>query len=193
MILKNIYLKILELSGKPRSEWVLAIISFTESSIFPIPPDFLLLPMTLAKPLKWLRLALITTIFSVLGGILGYFIGLFLWDVVGEKIINIYNLETNFNYFKDEYNSHGAIIVFLAGFTPIPYKLITIASGGMKLNLLTFILASLISRGLRFFIIAGIIRIFGVTAKKYIEKYFNLLTILFGIIIIVVVVIWLYL
>jgi len=193
MILKNIYLKILELSGKPRSEWVLAIISFTESSIFPIPPDFLLLPMTLAKPLKWLRLALITTIFSVLGGILGYFIGLFLWDVVGEKIINIYNLETNFNYFKDKYNSHGAIIVFLAGFTPIPYKLITIASGGMKLNLLTFILASLISRGLRFFIIAGIIRIFGVTAKKYIEKYFNLLTILFGIIIIVVVVIWLYL
>jgi len=193
MILKNIYLKILELSGKPRSEWVLAIISFTESSIFPIPPDFLLLPMTLAKPLKWLRLALITTIFSVLGGILGYFIGLFLWDVVGEKIINIYNLETNFNYFKDEYNSHGAIIVFLAGFTPIPYKLITIASGGMKLNLLTFILASLISRGLRFFIIAGVIRIFGVTAKKYIEKYFNLLTILFGIIIIVVVVIWLYL
>ncbi len=193
MILKNIYLKILELSGKPRSEWVLAIISFTESSIFPIPPDFLLLPMTLAKPLKWLRLALITTIFSVLGGILGYFIGLFLWDVVGEKIINIYNLETNFNYFKDKYNSHGAIIVFLAGFTPIPYKLITIASGGMKLNLLTFILASLISRGLRFFIIAGVIRIFGVTAKKYIEKYFNLLTILFGIIIIVVVVIWLYL
>ena len=193
MILKNIYLKILELSGKPRSEWVLAIISFTESSIFPIPPDFLLLPMTLAKPLKWLRLALITTIFSVLGGILGYFIGLFLWDVVGEKIINIYNLETNFNYFKDKYNSHGAIIVFLAGFTPIPYKLITIASGGMKLNLLTFILASLISRGLRFFIIAGIIRIFGSTAKIYIEKYFNLLTILFGIIIIVVVMIWLYL
>ena len=193
MILKKIYLKILELSGKPRSEWVLAIISFTESSIFPIPPDFLLLPMTLAKPLKWLRLALITTIFSVLGGILGYFIGLFLWDVVGEKIINIYNLETNFNYFKDKYNSHGAIIVFLAGFTPIPYKLITIASGGMKLNLLTFILASLISRGLRFFIIAGIIRIFGSTAKIYIEKYFNLLTILFGIIIIVVVMIWLYL
>jgi len=193
MILKNIYFKILELSAKSRSEWVLAIVSFTESSIFPIPPDFLLLPITLAKPLKWIRLALITTIFSVLGGILGYFIGLFLWDIIGEKIINIYNLEENYNYFKDKYNSHGAIIVFLAGFTPIPYKLITIASGGMQLNLLTFVLASLVSRGLRFFIIAGIIRIFGDAAKIYIEKYFNLLTILFGIIIIVVVVIWLYL
>ena len=193
MILKNIYLKILELSGKPRSEWVLAIISFTESSIFPIPPDFLLLPMTLAKPLKWIRLALITTIFSVLGGILGYFIGLFLWDTIGEKIIHIYNLKENYNHFKDNYNSNGAIIVFLAGFTPIPYKLITIASGGMQLNLLTFISASLLSRGLRFFIIAGIIRIFGSTAKKYIDKYFNLFTILLGIIIIVVVIIWLYL
>ena len=193
MILKNIYLKILLLAGKPKSEWVLSIVSFSESSFFPIPPDLLLLPMALSKPYKWIRLAIIATLFSVLGGILGYFIGVFLWDIIGENIIQIYHLEDKFNEFKNNYNKNGAIIVFLAGFTPIPYKLITIASGGMNLNIFTFLLASILSRGLRFFILTGLIRLFGTLAKKYIEKYFALFTSLIGIIIIVVIIMWLYL
>jgi len=193
MILKNIYLKILLLAGKPKSEWVLSIVSFTESSFFPIPPDLILLPMALSKPYKWIRLAIITTIFSVLGGILGYFIGVFLWDTIGENIIQIYHLEDKFNLFKNNYNQNGAIIVFLAGFTPIPYKLITIASGGMNLNIFIFLLASILSRGLRFFLLTGLIRLFGTLAKKYIEKYFALFTGLVGIIIIVVIIMWLYL
>ena len=193
LILKKLYFRVLELSAKPRSEWVLGIVSFTESSVFPIPPDLLLVPMTLSRPLKWLKLALITTIFSVLGGILGYFIGMFLWETVGTKIIEIYHLENSYSIFKKHYNNNGAIIVFLAGFTPIPYKLITISSGGLNLNLLTFILYSILSRGLRFFIVAGIIRLFGQIAKTYIEKYFNIFTTLFGIIVIVVFLLWLYL
>jgi len=100
MILKNIYLKILLLAGKPKSEWVLSIVSFSESSFFPIPPDLLLLPMALSKPYKWIRLAIIATLFSVLGGILGYFIGVFLWDIIGENIIQIYHLEDKFNELK---------------------------------------------------------------------------------------------
>jgi len=192
-MLKKLYYKILDLSAKPRSEIILSLVSFAESSIFPIPPDVLLLPMTLARPLKWIRLALITTIFSVLGGMLGYLIGMFLWESFGEQIIKIYHLENNYEIFKNNYNDNGAIIVFLAGFTPIPYKLITIASGGLQLNILTFLLASILSRGLRFFIIAGIIRIFGNIAKKYIEKYFNTLSTIIGIIVVVVAAIWLYL
>ena len=186
MLLKNLYNKILLISAKPKAEIFLGTIAFLESSFFPIPPDLLLLPMTLSRPLKWIRLALIATFFSVLGGIFGYFIGVFLWDTIGQTIIELYHLENQFDLFKKNYNEKGAIIVFIAGFTPIPYKLITISSGGMHLDLITFILASLTSRGTRFFILTGIIRIFGKAAKKLIDKYFSLVTFILGIIIIIV-------
>ena len=191
MLLKQIYYKILDLSSKPKAEIFLAVIAFLESSFFPIPPDLLLLPMALSRPLKWIRLALIATLFSVLGGILGYFIGVFLWDTLGQAIINMYHLNEQFNLFKEDYNKNGALIVFIAGFTPIPYKLITISSGGMQLNLITFIIASLASRGARFYLLAAIIRIFGNAAKNFIEKYFTLVTFFIGLIIIVLFV-WLY-
>ena len=186
MLLKKLYNKILLISAKPKAEIFLGTIAFLESSFFPIPPDLLLLPMTLSRPLKWIRLALIATFFSVLGGIFGYFIGVFLWDTIGQTIIEFYHLENQFDLFKKNYNEKGAIIVFIAGFTPIPYKLITISSGGMHLDLITFILASLTSRGARFFILTGIIRIFGKAAKKLIDKYFSLVTFILGIIIIIV-------
>ncbi len=186
MILKKLYNKILLISAKPKAEVFLGTIAFTESSFFPIPPDLLLLPMALARPLKWLRLAIITTIFSVLGGIFGYFIGVFLWDTIGQSIIEFYHLENQFDLFKKNYNEKGALIVFIAGFTPIPYKLITISSGGMHLDLITFIIASFISRGARFFILTGIIRLFGDAAKKLIDKYFNILTLILGLIIIII-------
>ncbi|HIK87045.1 MAG TPA: DedA family protein, partial [Alphaproteobacteria bacterium] len=139
-----------------------------------------------SRPLKWIRLALIATFFSVLGGIFGYFIGIFLWDTIGQTIIEFYHLENQFNLLEKNYNEEGALIVFIAGFSPIPYKLITISSGVMHLDLITFILASLTSRGARFFILTGIIRIFGDTAKKFIDKYFSFVTFILGIIIIIV-------
>lgn len=191
MILKKLYNKILELSAKPKTEKILGLVAFTESSFFPIPPDLLLIPMALSRPLKWIRLALITTIFSVLGGLLGYFIGVFLWETIGQYIIEIYHLENKFSIFKENYNSQGALIVFIAGFTPIPYKLITIASGGMNLDLVIFILASTISRGARFFLLTGIIRIFGNAAKLFIDKYFSLLTFVIGFILILLI-LWIY-
>jgi len=191
MILKKLYDKILELSAKPKAEKILALVAFAESSFFPLPPDLLLLPMSLARPLKWIRLALITTLFSVLGGLLGYFIGVFLWETIGQYIIEMYHLEDKYNIFKENYNSKGALIVFIAGFTPIPYKLITIASGGMNLDLIIFLLASILSRGARFFLLTGIIRIFGNTAKLFIDKYFSLIT--FGIgLILILLLLWIY-
>jgi membrane protein YqaA with SNARE-associated domain len=186
MLLKNIYNKILLISAKPKAEIFLGSIAFIESSFFPIPPDLLLLPMALARPLKWIRLAIIATFFSVLGGVFGYFIGVFLWDTIGQSIIDFYHLENQFDVFRNNYNEKGALIVFIAGFTPIPYKLITISSGGMHLDLMTFIVASLLSRGARFFILTGIIRIFGDTAKKIIDKYFGMLTLIIGLIIIII-------
>ena len=192
MILKKFYNNILKLSAKPKAEKFLALVAFSESSFFPIPPDLLLLPMALARPLKWIRLALITTVFSVLGGILGYLIGVFLWETIGQYIIEIYHLEEKFNIFKDNYNTKGALIVFIAGFTPIPYKLITIASGGMNLNIIIFIIASILSRGARFFLLTAIIRIFGDTAKLFIDKYFSFLTVIVGLIVILLT-LWIYL
>jgi membrane protein YqaA with SNARE-associated domain len=186
MLLKNIYNKILLISAKPKAEIFLGSIAFIESSFFPIPPDLLLLPMALARPLKWIRLAIIATFFSVLGGVFGYFIGVFLWDTIGQSIIDFYHLENQFDVFRNNYNEKGALIVFIAGFTPIPYKLITISSGGMHLDLMTFIVASLLSRGARFFILTGIIRIFGDTAKKIIDKYFGMLTLSIGLIVIII-------
>jgi|TARA_B100000795_G_scaffold127467_1_gene95042 membrane protein YqaA with SNARE-associated domain len=186
MLLKNLYNKILLISAKPKAEIFLGSIAFIESSFFPIPPDLLLLPMALARPLKWIRLAIIATFFSVLGGVFGYFIGVFLWDTIGQSIIDFYHLENQFDVFRNNYNEKGALIVFIAGFTPIPYKLITISSGGMHLDLMTFIVASLLSRGARFFILTGIIRIFGDTAKKIIDKYFGMLTLIIGLIIIII-------
>ena len=192
MILKKFYNNILKLSAKPKAEKFLALVAFSESSFFPIPPDLLLLPMALARPLKWIRLALITTVFSVLGGILGYLIGVFLWETIGQYIIEIYHLEEKFINFKDNYNTNGALIVFIAGFTPIPYKLITIASGGMNLNIIIFIIASILSRGARFFLLTAIIRIFGDTAKLFIDKYFSFLTLIVGFILILLI-LWIYL
>ena len=186
MLLKNLYNKILLISAKPKAEIFLGSIAFIESSFFPIPPDLLLLPMALARPLKWIRLAIIATFFSVLGGVFGYFIGVFLWDTIGQSIIDFYHLENQFDVFRNNYNEKGALIVFIAGFTPIPYKLITISSGGMHLDLMTFIVASLLSRGARFFILTGIIRIFGDTAKKIIDKYFGILTLIIGLIVIII-------
>ena len=180
-MIKNLYNKIIGKSAKPGAEYLLGIIAFCESSFFPIPPDLVLIPMVLSRPKKWIRIGVIATFFSVLGGVFGYFIGIFLWEFIGEPIIHFYKLSDEFLIFQNSYNSKGAIIVFLAGISPIPYKLITIASGGLGLNIYIFILASVLSRGFRFFIIAIVISLFGEKAKIFLEKNLTLTSSMIGI------------
>ena len=185
-MIKNLYNKIIGKSAKPGAEYLLGIIAFCESSFFPIPPDLVLIPMVLSRPKKWIRIGVIATFFSVLGGVFGYFIGIFLWEFIGEPIIHFYKLSDEFLIFQNNYNSKGAIIVFLAGISPIPYKLITIASGGLGLNIYIFILASVLSRGFRFFIIAIIISLFGEKAKIFLEKNLTLTSSMIGIVLIII-------
>ena len=185
-MIKNLYNKIIGKSAKPGAEYLLGIIAFCESSFFPIPPDLVLIPMVLSRPKKWIRIGIIATFFSVLGGVFGYFIGIFLWEFIGEPIIHFYKLSDEFLIFQNSYNSKGAIIVFLAGISPIPYKLITIASGGLGLNIYIFILASVLSRGFRFFIIAIMISLFGEKAKIFLEKNLTLTSSMKGIALIII-------
>tara|TARA_B100001250_G_scaffold175933_1_gene151271 strand:- start:30 stop:479 length:450 start_codon:yes stop_codon:yes gene_type:complete len=140
--------------------------------------------MILAKRAKAFLFATICTISSAIGGIFGYLIGLLLFNSIGIVLINFYHLEESINEFKNYYNSYGAWIVIIAGFTPFPFKVITIASGLFQLNFFIFLICSIISRGARFYLVAGLLYFFGKKIKLFIDKYFNILTILFFIILI---------
>ena len=166
------------------SSWILSLVSFTESSFFPIPPDILIIPMIIARRTKAWIYAFICTLSSVLGGVIGYAIGYFFFNSIGILIIEYYSLEKLFESFESNYNTYGVWFVLGAGFTPFPFKFITIASGLFQLNLPLFILASLIARGLRFFIVAALLKIFGQFIKRFIDRYFNFLTILFFVLLI---------
>lgn len=183
-MLRRLYDWVIRLSEHRRAPWALFGISFAESSFFPLPPDLMLLPMVLADRLKAWRFALITTVGSVLGGLLGYYIGAALFDSIGKPIIEFYGLTHKMDAFFGQYKTYGALIVFVAGFTPIPYKVFTIASGVAGLSLPIFIGASLISRGARFFIVAGLLYFFGERIRAFIEKYLGILTILFTILLV---------
>ena len=182
--LRDLYNWTLEQSSKKYASWFLAFISFIESSFFPIPPDIILIPMIIAKRTKAFILASICTIFSVIGGLFGYFIGFALFNSVGLILVNFYGMNDYIESLKEYYNNYGVWFVLIAGFTPLPFKIITIASGLFQLNLIVFIVCSLIARGSRFYLIAVLLYIFGETIKKFIEKYFNILTILFFILLI---------
>ena len=153
--------------------------SFIESSIFIIPPDVMIIPMVLADRAKWWRIALTATIASVVGGIAGYLIGVFLFDSLGQSLLEFYSNGDKFRQYITIYEEWGGWAVFGAGLTPFPYKVITVASGVAKLDLTLFIFTSLIARGLRFFCLAGLLFYFGESIKKTIEKYFGPITILF--------------
>lgn len=181
---RSLYDRTLELSKHPKSTTWLAAVSFAESSFFPIPPDVMLLPMCLANRDKALRLALICTIASVLGGLFGYAIGYFAFDTIGDAIIQFYGASDKYHDLQTWYEEQGALVVFLAGFTPVPYKLITVSAGVFQFNLLTFMLLSLASRGLRFFLVASAIKFFGEPAMRIVDKHFDLLTILGGVLLI---------
>ena len=183
-LLRKLYDWTLYKSKDPKAPWFLAIISFLESSFFPIPPDIILIPMVLANRIKAWTYATICTISSVLGGVLGYFIGFFFYNSIGIIIVQYYSLEKLFSSFETIYNEYGILIVLGAGFTPFPFKFITIASGFFSLNLPLFIAVAFFARGLRFFLVAGLLKLFGNFIKNLIDRYFNIITILFFILLI---------
>ena len=171
---KELYLKSIKLAAHKNSKFFLALISFIESFIFPIPPDVLIIPMTIAKKNDWLKIAIIATIGSVLGACLGYLIGYIFFNEIGIKIFELYGVD-NTSFLKDKISSEGGVIAWItllaiAGFSPVPFKLLTITSGFVHFNFIYFIIVSFLTRGLRFFIIAFLIGNFGATMKKIIEK-----------------------
>lgn len=178
-MLRKIYDYTLKLAEKPHALLALFAISFIESSFFPIPPDILIVPLVLATPKKWMKIALTCTVASVLGAFLGYAIGYFAYEGIAKPILTTYGYLTQFEKFQGWYNTHGTWIVAAAGFTPFPYKVITIASGAVSLNLFVFTIASIVSRGARFFFLSWLLYKFGPKIKPFLEKHLGLLTALF--------------
>ena len=169
---------LLKLCESKNSLKVLGFISIIESIFFPIPPDLFLIPIALTKKYKWLFLGVFTTITSVCGGFIGYLIGAFFWDVIGSYIIQIYDADEKIDSLKLLFNNHGWMIILIAGLTPLPYKIFTIASGFLSLNIFIFIVCSILSRGLRFISIAYLVSKYGEKGVSFIKKHFNLLAII---------------
>lgn len=178
-MLRRLYDWTLKLAAHRRARLALGAVAFAESSVFPIPPDIVLIPMVLADRAKAWALAGLATVASVAGGLAGYAIGLLIFDAVGQPILQFYGLEVAFDDFAKRYNDYGAWIVLIAGITPIPFKLITIASGATALNLAVFLAASLVARGARFFIVAGLLFWIGPAARSFIEERLGLAAIVF--------------
>ena len=170
-MIRKLYNWTLDLAAKKHAVPILAGVSFTESSFFPIPPDALLVPMCLAKREKAFYYAFICTLFSVLGGIFGYAIGYFFFEAIAEPILNFYGKQHYFDQFAAQYNEYGAWIVLGAGVTPFPYKVITIASGVTQLYLPLFIAFSVIARSIRFFLVAALIWKYGAPILRFVDKY----------------------
>jgi membrane protein YqaA with SNARE-associated domain len=169
-MLRRMYDWCIASADKPYALWMLGIVSFAESSFFPVPPDVMLAPMSLAQPKKAWLFALVCTITSVAGGVLGYAIGALLYDSVGGWIIQLYGMGDKVEAFRESYAEWGAWIILGKGLTPIPYKLVTITSGFAGYNLFLFILFSIITRGARFFILAFLFNRYGPAAREIIEK-----------------------
>jgi len=178
-MLRRLYDKTMDLAQHPHATGWLAAVAFVESSVFPIPPDVVLIPMVLADRRRAWVIATVCLIASVLGGILGYAIGYYLYDLIGRPLVEFYGYGEQFARFQQSYNDYGAWIVAFFGLTPFPYKVITIASGVTALNPLTFIVASVLSRGARFFIVAALLWRFGPPIRDFIEKYLGVLTVVF--------------
>jgi membrane protein YqaA with SNARE-associated domain len=178
-MLRRLYDWVMSMAEHRHALPLLGAVSFAESSFFPIPPDVLVVPMVLARPKRAWIVASVCTVASVLGGLAGYAIGALLFETLGRPIIEFYGLDAQFATIQERYNALGAWIVFAAGFTPIPYKVFTIASGVTGLDIVVFTLASVLSRGGRFFLEAGLLYFFGAPIRVFIEKWLPLLTFVF--------------
>lgn len=173
-MLRALYDRTLALGASRHAPRALCGVSFAESSFFPIPPDVLLVPMVLAERGRWAWFALLCTLASVAGGALGYLIGWLAFDQIAEPILAFYGYEEKFASFAERFNAWGPWIVFIAGLTPFPYKVITIASGATLLSFPVFIVASVLSRGMRFFIVAGLLYLFGPPVQAFVERRLGL-------------------
>jgi len=169
-LLRRMYDWCIEAAHKPHAMWTLGAISFAESSFFPVPPDIMLIPMSLARPQRAYVMALWCTVASVFGGLVGYAIGALLYDSIGLWLINLYGYANKVDAFRAAYAEWGAWIILLKGLTPIPYKVVTITSGFAAYNIWLFVLFSVITRGARFFILAFLLHRYGEQAREIIEK-----------------------
>ena len=183
--IRRMYNWVIGWAEKKQAERALAILSFAESSFFPIPPDPLLIAMVTARPKKWLRLGLITTISSVIGGMVGYLIGAALFETIGKWVIETYHLQAEFVSVGELYTKYTVLAIIIAGFTPIPYKLFSIAAGVFAVNFPLFVLASMIGRGGRFFLVSFLMHHFGKRYKDKIAKYIDVLG--FGFVLLVII------
>lgn len=164
---------------KPHAQWALFLIAFVESSFFPIPPDVLLIAMAVMVPSKAFRYALICSAGSVLGGVFGYFIGWAFFEALGQPILQFYGAMEHYSRVQELYQEHAFWAILAAGVTPIPYKVFTIAAGAFEVSLATLVVASVIGRSARFFLVAGLFYFFGAPIKKFIDKYFEILSVVF--------------
>ena len=178
-MLRRLYDWTLDLAAHRHALWALAFVSFVESSVFPIPPDVILIPMVLAaRDRAWL-IAGVCTIASVAGGMAGYSIGALLFEQIGKPVMDFYQYTSKFSQFQETYNDWGAWAVFIAGVTPFPYKVITILSGATKLDITIFAISSVLARGLRFFLVSWLLWHFGAPIRAFIEERLGLLFALF--------------
>lgn len=177
--IRKLYDWVLHWAETPFAVPALFVLAFVESSFFPVPPDVLLITLSISIPKKAFRYATVCTAGSVIGGIFGYGIGLKFMDIIGIPILNLYGAMEQYEYVQNIYRKYDAWAVGMAAFTPIPYKVFTIAAGAFRINFPVFVMASIAGRAGRFFLVAGTIYIFGPQVKDFIEKYFNLLTFLF--------------
>ena len=177
--MRRLYDWVIRLAGHPRAIPAMGVVSFAESSFFPIPPDVMLVPMILANRQKAFTIALVCTVCSVLGGLLGYAIGFYFFETIGAWVVKTYGLQAGLEKFRDEFTRYGTWVILIKGLTPIPYKLVTIASGAAHFDLFTFVWASIVTRGLRFFLVAALLWKFGEPIRAFIEKRLTLVMWLF--------------
>lgn len=170
-IFEPLYKKTMEWAAHPKAEKLLAIVSFAESSFFPIPVDVMLAPMALADRSKAWRYAFIATLFSVLGALFGYLIGALLFESLGQYMIETFNWQEKFNVVKSGFNEYGVWIILIASFTPFPYKIVTISSGIFSVAIIPFIVLSIIGRGARFYLVCGLVKLFGRQIENVLDKW----------------------
>ena len=181
---RSLYDWVVGLSERPNAVRTLFVIAFAESSFFPIPPDVLLIPLAIGAPRRALRFAALCTAGSSLGALLGYFLGLEFYEVIGQRIVAFYSAGEQYERVQALYQQWDVVAIALAGFTPIPFKIFTITAGVFKINLITFTIVVLLSRGARFFLLGGLIWRFGPSIRNFVDRYFNLLVILFSILLV---------
>jgi membrane protein YqaA with SNARE-associated domain len=178
-LLQRIYNRCMEWIATPAGIWALFFIALAESSFFPIPPDVFLIALCIGNPKKSFKYAAVCSAGSVIGGALGYGLGMGFMDTAGQYILNLYGLHEKYAVVQSLYQHHDALAVGAAGFTPLPYKLFTITAGAFKINFVTFILVSAVSRSARFFLVSALIYRFGAPVQYFINRYFNILTVVF--------------